>query len=137
MNRREAQRVREQNQVAVTVLASDAAPEIVNQTFFCPTEDLSATGLRLCLNYMVPVGALLSMRIAFRKPVRAFKHEGRVVWSRRGLYNGRPYALGVQFTQLQSGTSETWRRMLEHKLAEVPPPVRAAAVADEAPRQAS
>ncbi|MCE9615429.1 MAG: PilZ domain-containing protein [Lentisphaerae bacterium] len=114
--RRKQPRVQEKNQVAVTVLEADGAPDLVDKTFFCPTEDISATGLRLCLHQRVPVGALLSMRIAFHKPVRAFKHEGRVVWFRTGDFNGHPHALGVQFTQLQEGSIEIWNSMLASKI---------------------
>lgn len=69
----------------------------------------------------VPVGAELELRIAFRRPVRSFKHEGHVVWVREESFRGHPFALGVHLTKLQEGTAEAWERMLERKIGDSPP----------------
>jgi len=112
-------RVREENRVAVTVLAAELAPDLVDHTFFCPTADISRTGLRLCVHHPVPIGATLALRIAFHKPLRAFKHEGRVAWVRRdGDFDGYPCALGIELTRLQEGSESLWLRMLERKEAD-------------------
>lgn len=121
--RRIEPRLREENLVAVTILSADGAPTLVDKTFFCPTEDISSTGLRLAFREAgVPKGATLALRIAFRKPVRAFKHLGRVIWVRKGNFSGKPFAMGVEFTSLQEGAEETWKRMMASKVEAAQPP---------------
>lgn len=114
--RREFERFKEENRVAVTILSAEAAPNLVNKTFFCPTENLSESGLRLSVHVGVPVGAELELRIAFLKPLRSFKHEGRVVWVRRESRHRFPYAIGVEFTRIEAGGIEAWRALITNKL---------------------
>ena len=114
--RREFERFKEENRVAVTVLSAEAAPELVDKTFFCPTENLSESGLRLSVHVAVPVGAELEMRIAFLNPLRSFKHEGRVVWFRRENRDRYPYALGVEFTRIEAAGLNAWRTTIGRKL---------------------
>lgn len=109
-------RFSEEAQVAVTVLSAPEAPELVDRTFFCPTDDLSLHGMRLCVHVSVPVGALVQLRVAFIKPLRAFKHDGRVVWVRKDESGPHPYALGVEFPQLPPGEADGWQDMIERKL---------------------
>ena len=98
--RRISARFDETAQVAVTVLSADDAPDLVNKTFFCPTENLSMTGLRLMVHVDVPVNTSMQLRIAFIKPLRAFHHEGRTVWVRKSPSSRLPYACGVEFTRI-------------------------------------
>ncbi|MDA0577243.1 MAG: PilZ domain-containing protein [Verrucomicrobia bacterium] len=122
--KRKKERLQEEVRVAVTILSAEDAPDLVNKTFFCPTEDVSAGGLRLCLHHAVPKNAELVLRIAFQHPVRSFKHIGRVAWMRRGSFRGYPVAIGVELTELQAGTAEAWGHMLERKLRDADPKTR-------------
>ena len=115
--RRFSARFDEEAQVAVTVLAADKAPELVNKTFFCPTENLSMTGLRLMVHVAVPVDTAMQLRIAFVKPLRAFRFEGRAVWVGKSDSSRLPYACGVVFTHIPPETEDAWRAMIERKLS--------------------
>ncbi|MDA0989428.1 MAG: PilZ domain-containing protein, partial [Verrucomicrobia bacterium] len=106
--RRINDRFREANRVAVTIISASGAPDLINRTFFCPTADLSRSGLRLTVHIGVPVGAELELRIAFLKPLRTFTHAGRVVWVRKENHDRFPYALGVEFTALEPAAEEIW-----------------------------
>lgn len=114
--RRSSKRVFEDAQVAVTVLAAEDAPQLVNKTFFCPTENLSITGLRLSVQVPVPVGSLLELRIAFSGPLRSFRHTGRVVWIRKDDDGRLTHALGIEFTHVASELEDAWRDMISRKL---------------------
>jgi hypothetical protein len=130
--RRANERLREENRVAVTILSADDAPELINHTFFCPTEDVSSAGLRLCVHLPVPVGVSLELRIAFLRPLRTFRHEGHVVWLKQSGGQRFPYAIGIELTRLQDGAVEAWNRIIATKLS-----VRAAETAGEADAAAS
>jgi len=115
--RRSNVRFDENAQVAVTVLSSDEAPALADKAFFCPTENLSMTGLRLMLHVNVPVDTSMQLRIAFIKPLRAFHHEGRSVWIRKLDSSSLPYACGVEFTRIPPDIADSWRAMIERKLS--------------------
>jgi hypothetical protein len=114
--RRIGKRVHEEAQAAVTVLAAENAAELENKTFFCPTENLSVTGLRLSVQVPVPVGSILELRIAFAKPLRSFQHSGRVVWIRRDDEGRLAHALGIEFTHVSAEVEDAWRDMISLKL---------------------
>jgi hypothetical protein len=130
--RRANERLREENRVAVTILSADNAPELINHTFFCPTEDVSVCGLRLCVHLPVPVGTSMELRIAFLRPLRTFKHEGHVTWLKDSGGQHYPYAIGVELTRLQEGAVEAWKRIIATKLS-----VRSAEMAKETDEAAS
>jgi len=115
-DRRKDDRFREKAQVAVTVLSAPEAPDLVDRTFFCPTADLSLHGMRLSVHVSVPVGAVIQLRVAFVNPLRAFTHDGRVVWGRKDETGRHPFALGVEFPQLPPAEADAWRDMIERKL---------------------
>jgi hypothetical protein len=114
--RRTGKRVQEEAQAAVTVLSAEDAPELVNKTFFCPTENLSVTGLRLSVQANVPVGSVLELRIAFTQPLRSFQHTGRVVWIRKDDRGRLTHALGIEFTHVSIEVEDAWRDMIARKL---------------------
>ena len=114
-NRRH-QRLPEENRVAVTVVSAKDAPEMENQTFFCPTEDLSAGGLKLSVPVPLPIGAVLELRVAILRPLRSFMHVGDVRWSQK--QEGRfPYVIGVKFTKLEGSNRVLWEDLMRRKIA--------------------
>lgn len=126
-NRRAQDRLPETNRVAVTILQADAAPELVNVTLFCPTEDVSADGLRLRTHRRLPVGSRLLLRIALLKPLRTFTHQGETAWFRPQAGESGVFLQGIRFTVLQPGAESAWRDQVKRKLALLFPPEEEAA----------
>jgi len=106
--RRRDERIGERKQVVVTVLAAPAAREIEGRTFFCRTEDLSASGLRLRLHCAMPDGSALALRVAFAAPLRAFRLVGRSVWSRKSDAES-VFEVGVEFRDCPRDTLSEWQ----------------------------
>jgi len=106
--RRKDERLEDQKQVAVTVLASPAARELEGQTFFCHTADLSASGLRLKLHSGIPDGSALALRVAFSVPLKAFRLIGRSAWTRE-VDAASEYEVGVEFRDCPARTMSEWR----------------------------
>lgn len=117
-NRRRHPRLPEEDRVAVTVLTAREAPELEKKTFFCSTRDISAGGLRLLVSVraLVPVGAVLILRVAFNSPLRAFRQIGRVVWWRRAPTGAGRMMLGVEFDESACASMAAWRGIIERKL---------------------
>ena len=106
--RRRDERIGERKQVVVTVLAAPAAREIEGRTFFCRTEDLSASGLRLRLHCAMPDGSALALRVAFSVPLKAFRLIGRSAWTRE-VDAASEYEVGVEFRDCPARTMSEWR----------------------------
>jgi len=106
--RRREERLEDQKQVAVTVLAAPAARELEGRTFFCRTADLSARGLRLKLHSAIPDGSALALRVAFSLPLKAFRLIGRSTWTRE-VDSSRVFEVGVEFRDCPSKTLSEWR----------------------------
>ncbi|MFT5473179.1 MAG: hypothetical protein ACI856_001506 [Kiritimatiellia bacterium] len=115
-NKRQFQRLNEENRVAVTVVSAQNAPEIENQTYFCPTEDLSMGGLKLNVPVQIPSGSRIELRVAIMKPLRSFMHTGEVRWSKQ--IDGRfPYAIGIKFMKLEGSNRALWQDAITRKIA--------------------
>ena len=121
--RRARARLQGSYRVAVTILTAPEAPRLVDDTFFCSTEDLSSGGLRIYTDRSVPVGTHLKLRIVFGWSYWEFSHTGRVVWVDE-KQKGRTYQLGVEFTNPPGAAQTAWADILESKLAagEAPKP---------------
>ena len=114
-NRRH-KRLPEENRVAVTVVSAQNAPELEGQTFFCPTSDLSAGGLKLNVPTPLPSGSLVELRVAITRPLRSFMHEGEVRWTRESA--GKfPYSIGIKFTRLEGPNRALWEDLMNRKIA--------------------
>jgi hypothetical protein len=115
-DKRQFQRLNEESRVAVTVVSAQNAPEIENQTYFCPTEDLSLVGLKLNVPEEIPSGSQIELRVAIMKPLRSFMHHGEVRWSKQ--VGGRfPYAIGIKFTKLEGSNRALWQDAITRKIA--------------------
>ncbi|MDA1044475.1 MAG: PilZ domain-containing protein [Verrucomicrobia bacterium] len=112
---RKHQRLPEENRVAVTVVSAQNAPELEDQTFFCPTEDLSAGGLKLSVPSPLPSGSVVELRIALARPLRSFMHVGEVRWTRE-VDGPFPFAIGVKFTKLEGPNRALWEDMMNRKI---------------------
>ena len=73
------------------------------------------TGLRLKLHVQVPVRTIMQLRIAFIKPLRAFRLEGRSVWAQNSDSSSRSFVCGVEFTRIPPDIQDAWRAMIERK----------------------
>lgn len=114
-DKRQFQRLNEENRVAVTVVSAQNAPEIENQTYFCPTEDLSVDGLKLNVPTQIPSGSKIELRVAMMKPLRSFMHHGEVRWSKQ--MSGRfPYSIGIKFTSIEGSTWALWQDAIARKI---------------------
>lgn len=108
-------RLEEENRVAVTVVHAQNAPELENQTFFCPTEDISASGLKLSVPTQIPSGSSVELRVALLKPLRSFLLLGDVRWSRKTP--GRfPFAVGIRFKNFEGPSRALWQDAVNRKL---------------------
>ena len=114
VERRQHNRVEEQNQVSVTILAAPAAREIENSTFFCCTADLSISGLRLQVKVPLPEGSVLALRVAFLNPLVAFKLIGRAAWVKPS--GTSLYAVGVEFRDCPPRLLARWREVVAAKV---------------------
>ncbi len=109
------QRLEEENRVAVTVVQAQNAPELDNQTFFCPTGDISVGGLRLSVPAQIPSGSKIELRVAILKPLRSFLLQGEIRWSR--ATEGRfPYSVGIRFQNLEGPNRALWQDAVNRKL---------------------
>jgi hypothetical protein len=113
--RRRYPRVRDDSLVAVTVLASPDVPELVNRTFFCHSEDLSVSGIRIHVPAMLPSKASLILRIAFAAPLKAFRRFGTVAWC-RPTDDEEIHDAGVEFAVPSSESEDDWLRVLDKKV---------------------
>jgi hypothetical protein len=121
-------RLKERDNVAVTVLCAAGSPELEGRTFFCTTDDISGGGLRFSNHTRIPEGSTLELRVTCSHPLRAFRHIGRVAWVNE-VPEDRPYAEGVQFTGTPLATLIAWKDGLAKRMttaargeAEVPSP---------------
>lgn len=108
-------RVASSGSVVVTVLSSPDVPELRNKVFFCSTRDLSVGGLRLRMQVPVPPASILGLLVAMSDPIGAFRHIGRVAWTRR-LPEGAAFAVGVEFTDTPRATRMAWRDAVGRRL---------------------
>ena len=115
LNRRTHSRLMEADNVAVTVLESPAAPQLVNETFFSSTEDLSIGGIKLRSRVAPPLDSRLKLLVALGLPLRSFTHVGRVAWVGECDEQGR-IEMGVEFTETPNAVLAQWRAVIEHKL---------------------
>ena len=113
--RRRHPRVLDESLVAVTVLASPDAPDLINRTFFCHSEDLSVSGIRLHVPVVLPRKASLILRIAFAAPLKAFRRFGTVAWC-RPTPDDQVHDAGVEFAVPSSESEGEWLRMVDDKL---------------------
>ena len=117
--RRRDKRIDERKQVAITVLAAPEARELEGRTFFCPTEDLSVSGLRLKVHAAIPKGAALALRVAFASPLKAFRLIGRSAWS-RDTDEGSLCEIGVEFRECPVKVLSEWSDTVSGLLQESP-----------------
>lgn len=115
--RRRHKRIREKDRVTVKVLSSPSTPSLENRTFFCDTQDISAMGLRFLVDTPFPVGATVELRVALHRPLRAFKHIGRVTW-REKIEEDAGYATGVEFDDPQCAKVVAWKDLVSRKAAD-------------------
>lgn len=115
-DRRKYPRIDDRNSVAVTVLESSFAKEIVGQTFFCLTDNISEGGLMLHVATQVPTGTILKLRIAFAHPIRSFDLAGMVAWAEEPDEEGKTCALGVKFEEGQDGDLDSWKEIVRRKV---------------------
>ncbi len=115
-DKRKHERLPEENRVAVTIMKSVNAPQLEEQTFFCPTEDISEGGLKLSVPSPIPVASQVELRVAFSKPLCSFKHIGEVRWSREENHRF-PYSIGIKFDFRDEAEHEKWRMLMGRKIA--------------------
>jgi hypothetical protein len=101
--------------VMVTVESASSNPELEGESFHCLMKDLSAGGLQFTIFVEPPVGAVLHLYIAFQKPVRAFRHIGRVVWTKSNMED-ETYAVGVEFTDTPRDVFTAWKNLMDHMI---------------------
>lgn len=97
----------------MTILEAPDAKELEGRTFFCPTADVSISGVRLSLHRDIPAGSQIELRIAFKEPLRAFRHRGRVVWSQE-VGQKHPHAVGIEFFD-RGATDGEWIAFMKGK----------------------
>jgi hypothetical protein len=113
--RRNHQRLQEQNSVAIRVLSSPDTPAMEGRTYFCTTGDLSAGGLRFNVQQSVPVGTMLELRVAFSQPISTYRHIGKVVWVKE-TEAAPPFAVGVEFTDTAPKEMAAWQKIVTQKI---------------------
>jgi len=116
--RRKQPRLRDKNEVKVTILSAPEAPDLENATFSCATEDVSASGLRLCLDRSLPTGATIELKVVSQDPSGGtFWHIGRAAWVKELGTAEDSYAVGVKFTTTPEATLMAWERILQEKMS--------------------
>jgi hypothetical protein len=116
-DRRGVPRVQDAAGIVVTIVSAPDSADLTNRRFCCRTSDISATGLRLSVPLKVPTGTSLLLMIAVTNPLRSFKKNGHVVWSRSVQGEPHPFAIGVELDDLSPEALGEWRTMIGRKLA--------------------
>ena len=104
---RRAPRMEEQDYATVTVISAPEVPALERKTFTCLTRDVSVSGLQFVAFVGPPIGAILHLHVAVLRPVRAFNHIARVVWTKHSA--DATYSIGVEFTDTQGEAWAAWK----------------------------
>ena len=111
MERRKTPRVEVQDRVCITVLpeSSDTPPA---ESFYCNTDDLSATGLRFSGEATFEKGQILKMLIIRGCAFRGFEFKGRVAWVKKDR-QGSTSSFGIELVDTSAQTLTAWQEALE------------------------
>lgn len=115
--RRKQTRLQDRNEVQVTILSAPQAPDLENTSLACATEDVSSSGLRLCLDHELPRGATLELKVSCSEPTGTFWHIGRAAWVKPLDGDKGSYTVGVKFTTTPRATLMAWQKILADKMA--------------------
>ena len=111
MERRKNLRVDVRDRVCITVLPR-SIDNPATETFYCKTDDLSATGLRFTGAATFTEGQILELLIIRGCAFRGFEFKGRVAWLRKDPQSSTP-SFGIEFTGTSEETLTAWREALE------------------------
>ena len=108
-------RIEEHVSVTVTVEVSPEKPSLEKKSFICLIKDLSISGLQISTFTEIPVGTRIRLHISFLHPARAFKHTGRVVYTKKQRKQGT-YASGIEFTDTGKGVLAAWKAIIKQMI---------------------
>jgi len=111
MERRKSLRVDLRDRVCITVLPK-SYDNPLSETFYCKTDDLSATGVRFTGAATFTEGQILELLIIRGCAFRGFEFKGRVAWVTKDPQSSAS-SFGIEFTGTGEETLTAWREALE------------------------
>jgi len=104
---RKHKRVIAERTAILKIVDAKSAPDLEGSSVFCATEDLSARGMRVTSDRVIPNGALVDIWIAVQDPPRAYSLLGTVRWVEETDPPG-PHQAGVEFEERSKKEMLEW-----------------------------
>jgi hypothetical protein len=111
-DRRKEPRIPFQQAVEVKFYDVSSCEDLNEKTVACRIKDISEQGVRLCLDYFLPVGTTAKMRVSVADPPSAFTHDTKVRWISRTI-EGTGFNVGFEFTESSQTHAREWRGLLK------------------------
>lgn len=120
---RQNPRIPEQAEISVRI---ESAPEMKNlegRVFNSNSVDISLGGLQMQVEFPVPVGAALELKVTFHDSAKTYRHKGLVIWDDEldplGIQPPM-HKVGVQFNTLDNPQFFAWRAAISELLDKNP-----------------
>lgn len=111
-------RLAREERLFVRIVSSHPSKVLEGKTIRCSTQDLSAGGVRLCLDEAVPVGTLLQLWIKVADYPGTFLMNGLIRWVREK--SPRAFLVGVELRDEPNDDTIGWQRMVADVMKSVP-----------------
>ena len=113
-NRRNSTRHDQQEVLSLTIISSSLNPELLGKKIDASTVDVSATGLRIKVDSILPADSTINMSIQLKHDPGEFFLTGKVRWCREikeaDIYQAGIMLLGIINTATDY---ERWRRIVK------------------------
>ena len=103
--RRRSPPLRRDERILTRTVTSTEDPPLT--TIFCSAVDVSAKGMQVYIDHVVPLGSGLELSVELRGSSRPFVLAGKVKWVHETEYKDS-YLLGVELVDAQSPDIERW-----------------------------
>lgn len=113
-NRRNSTRHDQQEVLSLTIISSSLNPELLGKTINASTVDISATGLRIKLDSILPADSTINMSIELKDDPGEFFLTGKVRWCRE-IKEEDIYQAGIVLHGIiNTGTDyKRWRELVK------------------------
>lgn len=120
---RQNPRIPEQAEISVRIESAPEMKDLEGRVFNSNSVDISLGGLQMQVEFPVPVGAALELKVTFHDSAKTYRHKGLVIWDDeldpRGIQPPM-HKVGVQFNTLDNPQFFAWRAAISELLDKNP-----------------
>src|SRR3990172_2215542 len=120
---RQNPRIPERAEISVRIEYAPEMKDLEGRVFNSNSVDLSLGGLQMLVEFPVPVGAALELKVTFHDSAKTYRHKGLVIWDDEmdPLGPQQPmHKAGVQFNTLDNPQFFAWRAAISELLDKNP-----------------